>query len=309
MAGFTFRVLLAAGLLLAPAGAAMADGPTGDVHQCQVTYICTDVHEPGTVPTTGPTGGGGASGGGTATCSWNGQDWACWDNDLGWFSTSNGCYYHLSDPQPPAGDPSWAGHQPADGGVYEVNCRQTTGGIAPGEPVFLAQAPGGPPPDDKFALANDARGRIRFDAPAPHVAPAAGAVVGLPVWLWFDWAAGTAAPAPGTVRGNYISVTATPVLQDVEWNFGHGQVKHCTTAGTPYEARFGREPSPDCGFTFTESSAVERASGAFSGTVTLTWAVTSKVVGTGEAIGTRPITMTVTTVPFALTVSEVQVLN
>ncbi|MFC8448094.1 hypothetical protein [Kitasatospora sp. NPDC057223] len=304
---FTIRVLMAAGLLLAPAGTAMADGPGGDVTHCAVTYVCTGVHEPGTAPTAAPTGTAApATGGGPQTCSWNGKEWPCWDDDLGWFS--EGCYYRRSSPQPPAGDQAWEGHDPSAGGaVYDKVCRQADGGIDGQIPVFLAQAPGGPPPDNPAALAKDARDAIRFDPPTPHLAPTDGALVGLPVWLWYDWAGGGAAPAPSTVRGNYISVTATPTVTGVRWDLGDGHVVDCgKSAGTPYKAAFGKAKSPDCGYVFTESSA-KRASGAFAGTVTVTWEVTARVVGTNQTFA--PIVMRAVSDPFELKVGEVQVLN
>ncbi|WP_266319296.1 hypothetical protein [Kitasatospora sp. NBC_00240] len=304
----TIRVMLAAGLLLTPAGPAWAEGPDGDVHQCEVTTICTDVHEPGTAPKPGTTGGTGTNngGGGVQTCTWNGEQWPCWDNDLGWFDSSNGCYYHRSSPQPPAGSKDWDGHDPADGAVYEVNCRQAGGGMMTQNPVFLAQAPGGPPPDNPATLAKDARDRIVFTAPQPHIAPADKALVGLPVWLWYDWSGAGKAPQPVTVKGNYISVTATPSVHRVIWDLGDGHTVQCKGPGTPYPPG-ATGPSPDCPYLFTASSAL-KANGTFSVTVTVEWQTDSVIVGAGTKVG-QPILLSTTSAPFELKVGEVQVLN
>ena len=100
-----FRTLLLSALLLASTAPASAEEPGGGVNPCAVRDICIVVTEPGGTAEPGSGGGGtsGGSDGGVQMCSWNGQQWPCWDDDLGWFSTSDGCYYHRSEPQPPAG--------------------------------------------------------------------------------------------------------------------------------------------------------------------------------------------------------------
>lgn len=38
-------------------------------------------------------------------------------SDTGYWSNTYNCYIKLADPQPPAGDVSWQGHEPGDGAV------------------------------------------------------------------------------------------------------------------------------------------------------------------------------------------------
>ena len=45
--------------------------------------------------------------------------------EYGYWSNGYNCYISLLDPQPPAGDPSWQGHEPGDGAVYQCYQPQT----------------------------------------------------------------------------------------------------------------------------------------------------------------------------------------
>ena len=66
-----------------------------------------------------------------AACYWDGTDQGitkpppgpvpC-SSEYGYWSNGYNCYISLLDPQPPAGDPNWQGHEPGDGAVY--NCYQ-----------------------------------------------------------------------------------------------------------------------------------------------------------------------------------------
>ncbi|WP_156178468.1 hypothetical protein [Saccharothrix sp. ST-888] len=241
-------------------------------------------------------------------CSWNGQQWPCWDDDLGWFSSSDGCYYHRMNQQPPAGAKEWGGHDPSEGAVYEVNCRGIDGQLTPKDPMFFAQPPGGePPPDRPYDLGLKALKTIRLAAPVLHAAPTGTAVVGVPVWLWYDRDAATTGPLSATATGRQISVTATVTLAGVHWDTGDGAGVDCTSPGTPYHADAGGSPSPDCGHLYTTGSARQR-DGRYYLTATLNWKVTAVVSGTGEKVFAFDFPVT-SDQPLPLRVGEVQVLN
>ncbi|GJF27322.1 hypothetical protein KNE206_00220 [Kitasatospora sp. NE20-6] len=305
------RTLLLLALLLAPASPAAANGPDGGVNPCAVRDICIIVTEPGGTADPGGGSGGtsGGSDGGVQMCAWNGQQWPCWDDDLGWFSTANGCYYHRSDPQPPAGDPSWEGHDPADGAVYEVNCRQTGDTLTPLPPQFFAQPPGGPPPPDRpYDLGMKALGMIHFDAPELHAAPAGTAVVGVPVWLWYAKSKTSSGPQSATAQGRTMHVTATAVLRTVHWDTGDGSPgADCAGPGTPYVPGTGADVQPPCGHTYRSTSA-----GAQDQTLYLTaravWRVVAVRSDTGAQVFAVDYAVT-TDVPLPLKVAEVQALN
>jgi hypothetical protein len=304
-----FRTLLLMGLIVASAAPASAQDPGAGGNPCAVRDICVIVVEPGSTPDPGNGGGGSGGGGdgGVQMCSWNGQQWPCWDDDLGWFSTSDGCYYRASDPQPPAGDPSWGGHDPSQGAVYEVNCRGVGGELTPKPPMFFAQPPGGPPPPDRpYDLGMKALGRIHFDAPELHAAPATTAVVGAPVWLWYAATPTTSGTQRATAQGRTLSVTATATLTSVHWDTGDGSGADCTGPGSAYRSG---EPAdrPPCGHTYRTASAGQKDQ-AFYLTATLTWHVEAVRSDTGKRVFTLDFPVS-SDQPMPLKVAEVQALN
>ncbi|GAA0689116.1 ATP/GTP-binding protein [Kitasatospora atroaurantiaca] len=311
-----WRLLIAAvmllGLTVALNPSAVADpsgGPGGGVTPCKNLYICVIVTEPGGTPSPGSTNPGGSGGddGGVQMCSWNGQQWPCWDDSLGWFNASDGCYYHRSEPQPPADDPAWDGHDPSSGAVYEVNCRGVGGQLTPKPPMFFAQPPGGaPPPDRPVDLGWRAIRKIQLAAPQLRTAPTGTAVVGLPVWLWYDRTPATVGPLSATAPGRTLSVTATATLVNVHWDTGVGAGVDCTTPGTAYRPEAGSSRSPDCGYVYDTSSAQQK-DGQFFLTATLTWRVTAVRSDTGAQVLGFDYQVASDTLP--LRVGEVQVLN
>ena len=46
-------------------------------------------------------------------------------SQYGMWSNTYNCYISPADPEPPGGDPSWQGHQPGDGAVYQCYQPQT----------------------------------------------------------------------------------------------------------------------------------------------------------------------------------------
>ncbi|WP_280669550.1 MULTISPECIES: hypothetical protein [unclassified Kitasatospora] len=292
--------------------------------------ICIVVTSPGQ---SGAPGGGGQSGGssggsgGTVTCAWNNAQYPCWDPDLGYFNTSDGCYYMKSDPQPPAGDPAWGGNPPNTGAVYNKVCRDTSGGLNPEPPVWLAKEPGGTtPPPDPGTVAQMAIAKLQFARPRPRTAPdsttANGtALVGVPVWFWYETSAAnreqTLGPQPRTAEAGGIAVTATAVLTDVEWDLGYqdpatGQEAMLSCkgkgggAGLPYAAGLEAAPPADaCTHAFSKASGDE----GYYLTVTEHWAVTSVDDATGQTAYPELDLAVPSLPPLKLKVSELQVLN
>ncbi|MFE7559474.1 hypothetical protein [Kitasatospora sp. NPDC057500] len=266
--------------------------------------ICADTEEPGTKPTPGGGGTGGGTGGsssGPQVCTFNDQNFACNDPELGWFSASRGCYFRPAKPQPPAGDPLWGGRTPGDGVVYSPTCVGSDGTLTPAPQEYSATPPAGPPPDNPQALAVKARGQVVFPETKPAVAPEGSSVVGAPVWLWLRDAQ---PPAPGRAEGNTITVTVTPRLAWVKWEFGDGTSVTCEGAGTPYDPKYGASPSPTCGHVFKTGSGT-RKDGKFFGKVRAQW-FGDVTVSDGTRID--PIEIPVIE-DFEFRVAEVQVLN
>ena len=175
----------------------------------------------------------------------------------GYWSNHYNCYISTARPQPPATDPSWQGHQPGDGSVYQCYQPQTD------LQVFIWSAnppPGsgiGPTPREVAQLAI-----TQMDLRAIDIGitpdPAAGRVgiVGMPVWMWVRNPNGhTFGPSTASAAAGGITVTATARVAKITWVMGDDTEVVCRTAGTPYEARFGKKESPDCGHTYEQASA------------------------------------------------------
>jgi hypothetical protein len=125
----------------------------------------------------------------------------------------------------------------------------------------------------------------------------------LPTWLWINPAEWVPESKTATVPGESVTATATPV--SVTWHPGDGSTVTCQGAGTPYtSAANPAAASPDCGHTYTASSAGQPG-GAFQATATITWDVTWQ--GAGGAGGALPPLFT--TAAAAFRVAESQALN
>jgi hypothetical protein len=125
-----------------------------------------------------------------------------------------------------------------------------------------------------------------------EVNPAGEQLVNLPTWLSVAASSWSQQSATASVPGFSITAVARPV--EAVWSLGDGSSVVCHGPGTVWKP--GTDPvaaSPDCGHTYTVSSAGARG-GAFTVTVTLTWTVTW--AGAGLA-GTVPGLRTVGALP------------
>ena len=106
-------------------------------------------------------------------------------SEFGVWSNTDGCYYELLNPQPPASDPLWEGHYP-DGAIYQWVCfgYQGTGGGT----GWRATPPAGltGPMVSPAELAQRAVELPHLQGPNIGMAPQTGrpGLVGLPVWPW-----------------------------------------------------------------------------------------------------------------------------
>jgi hypothetical protein len=217
--------------------------------------------------------------------------------------------------QPPAG--TTAGGEAAGGCAGTVNktfgcvpagCQVTVQTLACpiGAAAPAAPAPGGgPAPPDPAVLAALARQTLGLPSPVIRSSPAQNALqlTNLPTWLWVNPADWVPESKTATVPGESVIATATPV--SVTWHPGDGSTVTCRGAGTPYtSADNPAAVSPDCGHTYTASSAGQPG-GAFRATATITWDVTWQ--GAGGAGGV--LAPLFTTAAAAFRVAESQALN
>jgi hypothetical protein len=193
-------------------------------------------------------------------------------------------------------------------GCVPAGCQVTVQTLACpiGAAAPAAPAPGGgPAPPDPAVLAALARQTLGLPSPVIRSSPAQNALqlTNLPTWLWINPAEWVPESKTATVPGESVTATATPV--SVTWHPGDGSTVTCQGAGTPYtSAENPAAASPDCGHTYTASSAGQPG-GAFQATATITWDVTWQ--GAGGAGGALPPLFT--TAAAAFRVAESQALN
>ncbi|MCR1785867.1 hypothetical protein KVF89_25250 [Nocardioides carbamazepini] len=192
----------------------------------------------------------------------------------GYWSNAYNCYISPLSPQPPANDPSWQGHQPGDGAVY--NCFQPQTQLLVS--IWAATAPpgsgSGPTPRDvaQIAIGQMDLRAIRIGI-LPKPGPDSVGVVGMPVWMWARTPdAHTYGPITASASAGGITITATARVRQITWDMGDGTKVVCRKPGTPYQPSYGRKPSPDCGHTYTTSSAHEPQQ-TYAVTATSDWIV------------------------------------
>lgn len=277
------------GLLMAGVWSGTAHAGGGKV-VCDAKGVCRVVAED-SVTTPGQDGGNGSeqtSGKGT------GDKPECYDSNMvsdfavpcfldgfGYWVNGRNCYFQISAPQPPAGDPSWEGHEPGDGAVYDAYCPDNPNMNAD----WFAQPPNGAGAAvDPAVLALQAVDKMRLRGPDIGITPKPGGkgVVGMPVYMWTETGVETYGPNIASASAGGITVTATAKVTKIVWKMGDGQAVTCTSAGTPYKAAYGKQPSPDCGYRYAMPSSTT-GTGKFHVTATSTWTIDWQVNGGGQA--------------------------
>lgn len=250
---------------------------------CPKVGPCTVIVEnPGGPGTGGGSGGGG--GGGEQICR-DPHDRVidCYSPGKGWWDSVNSCYWRRLDPQPPATDPLWDGHTPADGAIYHQLCPYGGSWIGRDQDTFQSAPPPGygglPSPE---TLAARAINTLPITGPQIRTAPdAAGTgLVGMPTWLWTEVNVNTWGPQTASASVPGMTVTATARALRIEWQMGDGGSVTCTGPGTPYRAEYGASQSPSCSYAYAGPGRytitgvttwqVDWAGGGRSGTVTVT---------------------------------------
>jgi hypothetical protein len=221
-----------------------------------------------------------AVGGGSQVCELDPNLWgievSCQHPDYGWWSPNWQCYVRFESPQPAAGDPSWRGHDPSEGVIYQIMCPWMDG--VDGQPwhahAFLQFVPTGS--GTLGEVVADAIGRLVITGPDIHLAPDPGGVglVGLPVWMWTPATEQTWSPAPlrVLVLGWVLVVRAT--ADRMVWDLGNGDVVVCDHGpGTPYQDPYGAGQSPDCGYPGYRWPSSARPGGVYQVSATTFWRI------------------------------------
>jgi hypothetical protein len=207
---------------------------------------------------------------GEVTCRWAGEEVPCRD-DWGWYG-GDGCYYRELQDGPSQRDG-------VPGAAYQPRCLDDpSNALRPAVWIPDDEAPG------PAALGRTAVSRLVLPQPQIELSPPLPApqLVMLPTWFWVvpQWWESRSASA--SVPG--VTVTAVARPTEVRWSTGDGAEIICDE-GTPYEP--GGDPaaaSPDCGHTYTHSSAGQPG-GAYTLTATVTWRVSWSGGGMSGQVG------------------------
>ncbi|MFD4035511.1 ATP/GTP-binding protein [Streptomyces sp. NPDC058637] len=167
------------------------------------------------------------------------------------------CTYTRLNPQPPAENLFWKGHDRSEKGeVYGVNCPGQQGART----VWIAdgQAPDTAPVIDPETVARKAAASMRLEGPKVASPRAAGTyVIGMPMWMWVTPSASTFGPVSASATAG--SVTATAKVARVRWVMGDGATVTCHGPGTPYRKSREVTESPDCGHLYERPSYLAAA--------------------------------------------------
>jgi hypothetical protein len=223
---------------------------------------------------------------------------------FGYWSNAYHCYLRAARPQPPAGDPSWRGHDPVEGTVYECFQPQTSMFIYVWSRNPPPPAGTGPTPRQVAQLAVEQMSLSAIDIGlAPEPGPDSVGLVGMPVWMWVDHPnRHTYGPITATASVGGTTISATAKVLQVTWDMGDGAEVICDTKGTPYKPSYGRTTSPDCGHVYMKSSG-DDPDGKFTVTATSDWVVTWSGAGQTGTIRLGGLTRST-----QITIGEAQVL-
>jgi hypothetical protein len=261
----------------------------------------------------GPAGDGPKDTGSGAACYWDGRKQGipkpppgpvpC-SAEYGYWSNNYRCYIKASAPQPPAGDPSWRGHGPGDGAVYDCYQPQTALLIYVWSQDPPPNSGGGPTPRQVAQLAID---EMELRAIDIGITPRPGAgnvgIVGMPVWLWATNPNDhTVGPITASASAGGITINATARLRKLTWDMGDGTKVTCRGTGTPYKPSYGKRESPDCGHVYDKSSS-SKSGGKFIVTATSDWVITWAGAGQTGTIRLNGLQRSV-----AIAIGEAQVL-
>jgi hypothetical protein len=255
--------------------------------------------------------GGGGDGDGDV-CAMDPNPWAipitCVDESYGWWSNQIACYLRPMDPQPAADDPAWAGHEPADGVIYQLTCPWLEGvdGLPYWEWAFPRFFPAGH--GTLGQLVQQAIAQLVVTGPDIAMAPdpAGVGLVGLPVWMWTRVDEHTWSPEPVRLSASGWTVVVEATVDRIVWDMGNGEVVVCDQGpGTPYRDDFGGELSPDCGFAGYDRPSLTRPDGVYQVTATTHWLLRWRFEGTAVT-GTESVQRTSAT---SVRINELQVVT
>lgn len=255
-------------------------------------------------------GSGGGDGEPVCTTIFDGREVRvpCIDPVMGWFTaTRGGCYIRPAQPQPAADDPAWDGHDPTEGLVYVARCFGLEG--VDGFPYLRQPIELFFPAGEGFVgdLIERAIALLELRGADIGIAPdpAGAGLVGLPVWMWTPVTVSTWGPAEAELTALGITVIVEANAQRIVWAMGDGQSVECLEPGNPYEASYGADRSPTCGYDGYQQPSRSNPDGKYHITATTHWLIEWQIEET-VIRGARPTTREEST---SVRINELQVVT
>jgi hypothetical protein len=217
------------------------------------------------------------------------------------------CYFsEITDPQPFPWEPFWNPHRDADGNPVGVslNCTYDPENRGYRWRYWALQPPGGVAQPDPEDLAREALATLELEPIEIGIVPdpaATGAIgyIGWPVWGWAaNPGAATQGPLTAEASQGPFTVTVTAEVDRLVWDWGDGIVTECPPPGTPYEDRFGKATSPDCGHEGYSKQGDKHV------TVTAVWRIEWEGMGRSGELDPREVPSSAD-----ITVGELQVIS
>lgn len=194
----------------------------------------------------------------TIPCTWQGGR-----------AGADGCYYQPVDASAET-ITALGGPRQGPGGWYMRTCRSEADGREVGLGAIIWVA-GAPPVVSPEVVAHEAVADLVLPQARLQLSPAADQLVNLPLWLALQRSSWASQQSTASVPGLSVTATARPVR--AVWSMGNGATVTCAGPGTVWTpAQDAAAASPDCGYTYRHSSA-SAAGGAWTVSVTVTWAV------------------------------------
>ena len=219
------------------------------------------------------------------------------------------CFAQPASPQPPAGDPVWAGRDPSTGAIFLRTCPFTHAPSLP-TPVFVADGEDPPVVVTPAQLAQQALRQLRLPTPTIKRSPPERnsdlsvpyTWVNLWTWYWTSPARWRPLSERATAGAVFAEVTGTPRELVLDPGDGSAAVS-CPGPGRPWRASDGNSAPSDggCGYRYRHVTT----DGPLTATVSIRWVVTW--TGSGGAGGTLPDMTTSASSTFR--VQQVQAVN
>lgn len=184
---------------------------------------------------------------------YSGAPTPCTEPNAGvWFGQHN-CYAFILEPQPPAGDPMWDGHDPSEGTVWGCDTD-----FADTRTTFFVV--GRPPVVDAAGLALQLVERAPFEVADVRTAPDARfhTYVNVQNWVWVPASQWHEVSVSLTANGATVTLRATPSRLQVDMGDGARPLV-CRSAGRAWRTGMTDAATTSCSYAYKKISTVNAA--------------------------------------------------